>query len=550
MTNKTQTNTPAQLDMLVVGQGVGGMYMLHRARKMGLNVKAIETGDNVGGVWYWNKYPGARVDVLSIDYCYSFSEEIMQEWTWSEKFAAQPEILRYFNFVADKLDLRRDVHFETRATAITYDEARALWLVETDRGLRFEVTYLVMATGPLSIPKGIDIKGVERFRGDIHLSGRWPKEPVNFSGKRVGVIGTGSTGIQIVPVVAQDAEQLYVYQRTPSFTLPMHNAPLDQDYVDQVKAHYPKLRAIARNTPIGGVRPISTRPVFSVTPEEAESLMEEAWQRSGLEFLGLFSDVLVDKEANDVVANFVRRKIAETVKDPETAAALTPHDTPIFARRPCLDTGYYEAYNRDNVHLINCLKTPIEEITENGIRTQDGEIELDIIIGATGYDGLTGSMLALDVIGRDGHKLSDKWAEGATSYLGLMMRGFPNLFVIAGANSPSALANYMLLNEQNADWIGDAVQHMRDTVQTALEPTPEAEAKYMGMIAAIADRLLIAKANNWYVGANIPGKPRFFPLFAGGLNRYSELCAAEAASGYPGFTTEPAQQRTKQSETV
>lgn len=538
MTQENADTDLIKLDMLVVGQGVGGMYMLHHARQMGLNVKAIEAGDNVGGVWYWNKYPGARVDVLSIDYCYSFSEDVMQEWTWSEKFAAQPEILRYFNFVADKFDLRKDVFFETRATAIVYDEACALWTVTTDKGLRFEVKYLVMATGPLSIPKGIDIPGVERFKGDVHLSGRWPKQPVDFKDKRVAVIGTGSTGIQIVPVVAQDAADLYVYQRTPSFTLPMHNAKLDAEYVAQVKTHYPKLRAIARNTPIGGIRPISSRPVFSVSAEEAERLMEDAWNRSGLDLLGLFSDVLIDKEANDVVADFVRRKIKQVVKDPALAEELTPRDYPIFARRPCLDSGYYEAFNRDNVHLVNCLKTPIQEITENGILTEDGEVELDIVIGATGYDGLTGSMLALDVIGRDGRKLSEKWEAGAQSYLGLMMEGFPNLFVIAGANSPSALANYMLLNEQNANWIGDTISYMQDNGVAAIEPKREKELSFMQMVTAIADRLLISKANNWYVGTNIPGKPRFFPLFAGGLNRYAELCAAEVSGGFPGFEKE------------
>ncbi|MEG3123650.1 flavin-containing monooxygenase [Sphingomonas sp. GB1N7] len=524
------------LDALVVGQGFGGMYMLHRARGMGLDVLAIEAGDDVGGTWYWNRYPGARCDVMSIDYSYSFSNDIQQAWTWSEQFAAQPEIWSYAKWVADTLDLRRDIRFETRATSVTFDDDRKLWVVKTDRGDVFEVTYLIMATGPLSVPKGLDIPGKETFAGDIHLSGRWPHQPVDFAGKRVGVIGTGSTGIQIVPVVAEQAEHLVVFQRTPSFTLPMRNRKLDAEYVAQIKAHYPKLRAIARNSFNGGVRAVSTRPVFSVPADECERLMEEAWQHSGIAFLGLFSDLLFDQEANDVVADFVRRKIRETVNDPKTADALTPRDYPIFARRPCLDTHYYEAFNRDNVTLVDCLNEPIVAITENGVRTGTREIALDIIIAATGYDGLTGAMLAVDVIGREGRSLREKWAGGAHSHLGLMMEGFPNLFMIAGANGPSALANFIILNEQNADWICDCIAHLRANGHRTIEATREAEDAYMTLVTDIANRSLMPKANTWYVGANIPGKPRFFPIFAGGLTKYRELCAEAAAAGYRGFT--------------
>ena len=534
-----------RLDMLVVGQGFGGMYMLHRARSMGLEVQAIEAGDDVGGTWYWNRYPGARCDVMSIDYSYSFSDEIMQEWTWSEQFAAQPEIWAYAKWVADKLDLRRSIQFETRATSVTYDDARRVWTVETDRGGVLDVTYLVMATGPLSIPKGLDVPGAERFRGDIHLSGRWPRQPVDFAGKRVGVIGTGSTGIQIVPVVAEQAEQLVVFQRTPSFTMPMRNRKLEPSYVAQIKEHYPELRAFARNTFTGGVRPLSTRPVFSIPAEERERLMEKGWQEGALEFLGLFSDVLFNQKANDVVADFVRRKIAETVHDPATAEILTPRGYPIFARRPCLDTRYYEAFNRPNVSLVDCINEPITEITEAGIRTGQREIELDIIIAATGYDGLTGAMLAVDVKGRDGASLREKWAGGAQSHLGLMMAGFPNLFMIAGANGPSALANFVLLNEQNADWICDCIQFMDAHGHHSIEPTAEAEARYMALVSDIASRSLMPKANTWYVGANIPGKPRFFPIFAGGLNRYRDMCSETAAAGYRGFVFDAATRHTR-----
>jgi cation diffusion facilitator CzcD-associated flavoprotein CzcO len=539
-----------RLDMLIVGQGFGGMYMLHRARGMGLNVRAIEAGDDVGGTWYWNRYPGARCDVMSIDYCYSFSNEIMQEWTWSEQFAAQPEIFAYARWVADKLDLRRDVQFETRATSLVYDDSRAIWTIATDRGDLFEVTYLVMATGPLSIPKGLDVPGAERFSGDVYLSGRWPHHTVDFAGKRVGVIGTGSTGIQIVPVVAEQAKQLVVFQRTPSFTLPMRNRKLGADYVAQIKAHYSELREIAKASFTGGVRPVSTRPVFSVPADERERLMEQAWQESGIVFLGLFSDLLFNQKANDVVADFVRRKIREIVNDPRTAEALTPRGYPIFARRPCLDTNYYQAFNRKNVSLVDCINEPIVELTEKGVRTGAREIELDIIIAATGYDGLTGAMLAMDVKGREGRSLREKWAGGAHSYLGLMMEGFPNLFLIAGANGPSALANFVLLNEQNADWICDCVRYMEDKGHRSVEPIAEAEDSYMTLVSDIAKRSLMPKANTWYVGANIPGKPRFFPMFAGGLNKYREMCTEAAASGYRGFVFDSRETRLRERESA
>jgi cation diffusion facilitator CzcD-associated flavoprotein CzcO len=525
-----------RLDALVIGMGFGGMCMLHLAREAGLDVHAIEAGDNVGGTWYWNRYPGARCDVMSIDYSYSFLDGIQQEWTWSEKFAAQPEILAYANFVADTLDLRRDTSFETRAVSVVFDDARTLWVVETDRGQVFEATYCIMATGPLSIPKGIDIPGRETFTGDIHLTGRWPKHPVDFSGKRVGIIGTGSTGIQAVPVVAEQAAHLTVFQRTPSFTIPMRNSKLSPDYMAQVKAHYPRLRTIARNTHTGGVRPVSTRPMFSVTREEAQRLLEDGWNEGGQAIFGLFSDLLYDQQTNDVVAEFVRGKIKQVVKDPETARVLTPQGYPIFTRRPCLDTNYYEAFNRDNVLLVDCINEPIEEITAIGIRTSEREIPLDIIIAATGYDGLTGAMMAVDIKGRGGRSLREKWAGGARSYLGLMMEGFPNLFMIAGANGPSALANFVILNEDNADWILKCIEYLQSNGHKTIEPTAAAEDRYMALLTEIASKSLIPKAKSWYVGANIPGKANFFPIFAGGFSRYNEMCRQSASAGYAGFT--------------
>ena len=528
-----------RLDALVIGAGWGGMYALHLLRKKGYRVQGIEAGGNVGGTWYWNRYPGARCDVMSIDYCYSFSEEIQQEWTWSEQFAAQPEILAYGNFVADKLDLRSDIRFNTRAASVIYDDARRLWVIETDSGDRYEVTWCIMATGPLSVPKGLDIPGAQDFTGDIHLAARWPHTPVDLAGKRVGVIGTGSTGIQIVPVVAEQCGTLHVFQRTPSFSLPMRNRPLDPDYVAQIKAHYPALRQIARNTLTGGVRPVSTRPFFSIPADEREILMEEAWNHSGLAFLGLFSDLLTNQAANDIVADFVRAKIDTVVKDPDTAERLKPRGYPVFARRPCLDTNYYETFNRANVVLEDCLADPIVRITERGIQTQTRTIDLDVIIAATGYDALTGAMLAIDIKGRGGRSLKDKWSGGAWSNLGLAMEGFPNMFLVASANGPSALANFFILNEQNVDWISDCIDYMRDNGLATIEATAQAEQKWMQHLSQLADTTLFPKANTWYVGANIPGKPRVFGIYVGGLNRYRDKCSDVAERGYEGFTFEP-----------
>ena len=531
----TDNGDVIRLDALVIGAGWGGMYALHRLRGMGLSVKGIEAGDGVGGTWYWNRYPGARCDVMSIDYCYSFSEEIQQEWTWSEQFAAQPEILAYANFVADKLDLRRDIGFETRATSVVFDDARQLWTISTDRGERFEVTYCIMATGPLSVPKGLDIPGADSFGGTILHAARWPHDHQDFTGKRVGVIGTGSTGIQIVPVVAAQAGHLYVFQRTPSFTMPMRNKALDADYIAQVKAHYPALRAYARTTATGGVRPQSTRPLFSVPADERLALMEDAWAKGGLNLFGLFSDVLYYDAANEIVADFVRGKIGEVVEDPETARKLTPVGYPIFARRPCIDTGYYEAFNRDNVTLVDCLIDPIQSIDATGVVTAAGHIDLDVIIVATGYDGLTGAMLAIDITGRDGVSLKDRWSAGSRAYLGLAMAGFPNLFMVAGANGPSALANFFILNEQNVDWTCGAIAHLRDHDFATIEATHEAEDAWMETVAGFASKSLMPRANTWYTGTNIAGKPRVFGIYMGGLGRYTETCNAAAADNYRGF---------------
>ncbi len=526
-----------RVDVIVVGAGFAGMYAVYRFREMGKQVAGIEAGSDVGGVWYWNRYPGARCDLMSVDYSYGFSEEVQQEWTWSEQFAAQPEILAYANFVADRLDLRKHFAFDTRVVSAVWDDAGRVWRATTDGGEILEAPYCIMATGPLSVPKDPDIPGIERFKGQLLRAQRWPHEPVDFSGKRVGVIGTGSTGIQIVQTLGKEAGELFVFQRTPSYTLPMRNHDLDPEYIAEMKRHYPAMREAMRNNPTGGTRPVSTRPFFSLPPSQRLQAMEQAWENGGHTFLGSFADLMTNQEANDQVADFVRDKIGKIVKDPETAEALKPRGYPIFARRACLDTEYYETYNRPNVHLVDCLKAPIVEITEKGVRTEAGETELDILIFATGYDALTGALLAFDVVGRDGLSLKEKWKSGPVSYLGFMVAGFPNLFAPSGPNGPAALANLITIAEHDVDWIAQTIVYMEQNGIETAEATEKAEAAWMELVARLAERSLIRKAKTWWVGSNVKGKPQGLTMFVGGFNKYRDLCAA-AADGYEGMSFE------------
>jgi len=526
------------LDVIIVGAGFGGLYAVYKFREMGLKIAAFEAGGDVGGVWYWNRYPGARVDLPSIDYSYSFSREVEQEWIWSEEFASQPELLAYFNFVADRLDLRKHYQFNTRIVSAVWDAARKLWSVTTDRGETVEATYCVMATGPLSVPRDPDIPGIERYTGELLRAGRWPHHPVSYDGKRVGVIGTGSTGIQVVQEVGRQAGELHVFQRTPSFTMPMRNQKLDPDYVTEVKRNYVGIREVARNSPNGGVRPWTTRAFFSVTPSRRRELLEDAWKAGGLAMLGTFTDLLSNEEANEHVAEFVRDKINGVVADPVTAEQLKPRGYPIFARRPCLDTGYYETFNRPNVHLIDCTTDPIVEITAQGVRTQGCETALDMLIFATGYDGLTGALTAFDVVGRNGRSVNEKWKGGARSHLGLMMEGFPNLFMTTGPNGPAALANIVRISENDVDWIASAITHMADHGLDTIEPTRRAEDDWMDLVFRLAERSLLTKAKTWYVGTNVKDKAQGLSLFTGGFPKYREYCAAAIQNGYRDFVFE------------
>jgi len=531
-----------RVDVVVVGAGFGGLCAVYKFREMGLEVAGFEAGGDVGGVWYWNRYPGARVDLPSIDYSYSFSPEIEQEWTWSEEFAAQPELIRYMNFVADRLDLRKHIRFNTRVTGAAWDEARKCWKVRTDQGDTVEATYCLMATGPLSVPKDPDIPGIERYQGELLRAARWPHRPIGFAGKRIGVIGTGSSGVQIVQEIGRQAGELFVFQRTPSISMPMRNQKLDPGFVAEVKRNYAGLREAARNSPTGGVRPWTTRAYFSVTPARRLQLLEDAWKAGGLAVLGTFTDLMTNAEANAQVAEFIFAKVSEVVKDPATAEKLKPRGYPLFARRPCIDTQYYETYNLPNVHLVDCLDDPIVELTEKGVRTQSGEIELDMIIIATGYDALTGALLACDVAGRGGRKVGDKWKNGPRSYLGIMMEGFPNLFMTTGPNGPSALANIVRTSENDVDWIAGAISHMKKNRQASIEPTLRAEDDWMDLVSRLAERSLILKAKSWWVGANVKGKPQGLPMFTGGFHKYREHCAAAAQDGYRNFSFERAEQ--------
>lgn len=529
-----RSSSAVKYDVVVVGAGFGGMYAVHRFREMGLSVLGIEAGGDVGGVWYWNRYPGARCDLMSLDYCYSFSPEIEQEWTWTEQFAAQPEILAYANFVADRLAIRPLISFNTRVERATYDDAAKTWRIETNAGNVYEAPYCVMATGPLSIPKGVPFEGADEFAGEIYLAAKWPHEPVSFEGKRVGLIGTGSTGIQIAPEVAKTARELVVFQRTPSFTMPMRNVALEPDYVAEIKRNYAGIRQAARNSTIGGVRPQSTRPFFSVTPAQRRALMEDSWKQGGLAMLGTFSDILTNSAANDELADFVRGKIDEVVKDPKTAALLKPQGYPIFARRPCLDTNYYETFNEPHVRLHDCLTDEILHLTRKGVQTRSGETAFDALIFATGYDGLTGALLGFEVTGRNSLPLREVWREGPESHLGIMLSGFPNFFTVAGPNGPAALANLIALGQQNVDWIANAIDYMRREKLTAMEPTPGAQRQWMETVASLAGLSLVSKANTWYTGGNISGKPRGLTMYTGGFLRFSEACR-DAAATYDSF---------------
>jgi cyclohexanone monooxygenase len=523
------------LDAVVVGAGFAGLYMLHRLRGLGLAVRVFEAGDDVGGTWYWNRYPGARCDVESLDYSYSFSDELQQEWRWTERYAAQPEILRYIHHVADRFDLRHDIQLRTRVTAAGWDEAAARWTVRTDRGDVVSARFCVMATGCLSVAQLPELPGLDEFRGCWYHTGSWPHAGVDFTGRRVGVIGTGSSAIQSIPIIATQAKHLYVFQRTPNFSIPARNAPLDPEVERKVKANYAEHRRLARESRIGFVVERREESALAVPPGERQREYERRWARGGLGFAATFPDLLTSREANETAAEFVRAKIRSVVRDPAVAGALTPRGYPVGTKRLCVDTGYYDTFNRDNVTLVDVRASPIETITPDGLKTRDRAYALDSIVFATGFDAMTGALLKIDLRGRGGRTLAAKWADGPRTYLGLAIAGFPNLFTVTGPGSPSVLSNMIVSIEQHVDWIADCITQLRARGGATIEATADAESTWIAHVNEVGNMTLYPLADSWYVGANVPGKPRVFMPYVGGVALYRQICDAVAARDYEGF---------------
>jgi cyclohexanone monooxygenase len=523
-------------DVVVVGAGFAGMYMLHRLRGLGFSVRVYERGSGVGGTWYWNRYPGARCDVESMQYSYSFSDELQQEWDWSERYAPQPEILKYANHVADKYNLRADIQFGARVDRAAFDEDENIWSVATSDGKTVAAKFVVLATGCLSNARMPDIKGLGGFEGQVYHTGNWPLERIDFTGLRVGVIGTGSSAIQSIPVIAEQAKHLTVFQRTPNFSIPAHNAPLTAEERDAFRANYPEIRRFAREVARNGIyTEMPDRGALEDGDNERRAKYEQRWQRGGLTFMSVYNDLALNKAANDTAADFVREKIAEIVGDPETARLLQPTSYPIGTKRICIDTEYFATFNRPNVTLVDIKSNPIDEILPHAVRTGGKDREIDALVLATGFDAMTGSVAKIDITGRDGLTLNGKWAEGPKTNLGLMSAGFPNLFIITGPGSPSVLSNMIVSIEQHVDWISDCIAYMRDHGFDSLEAEKDAEDKWVAHVNEVAFSTLYPQANSWYMGANIPGKPRIFMPYIGGVGPYRQICNEVAAKGYEGF---------------
>lgn len=523
-------------DAVIVGAGFAGMYMLYRLREAGLKARVIEAGDGVGGTWYWNRYPGARCDVESMEYSYDFDEALQQEWEWSERYAPQPEILAYANHVADRFDLRRDITFGTRVTRAAFDEDALEWLVETDAGQSLRASFVVMATGCLSSANVPHFEGLEDFEGDWYHTGQWPQQGVDFTGKRVAVIGTGSSAIQSIPQIARQAAHLTVFQRTANFSVPAHNGPLSPDYVAETKANYRAFRAANRqqHPGFGSRTPRNDQSVLDVDDAERQRRFEESWARGGFGFLAAFNDLGMSEESNKYAAEFVRNKIREIVDDPVTAEQLCPEQV-IGCKRLCVDIGYFETYNRDNVSLVSIKQNPINRITPAGLIIGETEYAFDAIVFATGFDAMTGSLLKIDITGRDGLKLSEKWEAGPRTYLGLQIAGFPNLFTVSGPGSPSVLTNMIVSIQQHVDWIADCILHLRTANKRCIEAQVGAENAWVNHVNEIADMTLYPSCNSWYLGANVPGKPRVFMPYVGGLPLYTQKCNEVAQNEYEGF---------------
>ncbi|MBI1238146.1 MAG: NAD(P)-binding protein [Alphaproteobacteria bacterium] len=537
MSDATRAPLREEVDVVVVGAGFGGLYMAYKAREKGLSVQGFERGDDVGGTWYWNRYPGARCDIESMQYSYAFDPELEQEWDWSERYATQPEILSYIDHVAKRYDLRRHFAFETAVTGATFDEATSRWRVRTDKGDEVIARYIVLATGCLSTTNLPAIKGIESFKGPIYHTGAWPKEGVDFTGLRVGVIGTGSSAIQSIPLMAEQAKHLTVFQRTPNYSIPAHNRPWTEEERRDTKANYRQIRANAMTKPFAFDSFSTDAEATKSTPQEIRAAFQRAWDDGGLGYMNTFADLLLVPEANKMAADFVREKIEGLVDDPDLAKKLMPSHT-VGCKRLCVDTNYYATFNRDNVTLVDLRETPIEEITAEGVRTAAGLVPCDAIVSATGFDAMTGTINRIDIKGRGGERLRDHWADGARAYLGLGVAGFPNLFMITGPGSPSVLTNMLVSIQHHVDWIANAVSYLDDRQIANIEPTTEAENAWVKEVQEIADTTLFPSCGSWYTGSNIEGKPKVFAAYVG-FPPYAEKCADVEAKGYDGFRLTP-----------
>ena len=526
-----------QVDAVIVGAGFSGLYMLHRLRELGYTTRVFDAADDVGGTWYWNRYPGASSDSESHYYCYSFSDEIRKEWQWTCRYPAQPEILEYLNFVADRLDLKKDIQFRTRVIAGHFDEATHSWLVETDRGETVRAQFLITGVGNTSTPSSPDIPGLETFAGKVYHTAVWPHEKVDFTGQRVGLIGTGSSGIQSTPFIAEEAAHLTVFQRTANYSVPARNHQLTDEMRREQSENYEELRRLTLASPIGmSIEPSQTS-ALADSPEQRQAKLDALWEIGGFHFMfSSYNDIVVDIKANAAVADYIAAKIRGTVSDPAVADILCDFNHPVGTKRPPIDTNYYETFNRDNVTIASIRANPIRKVTADGLTLENGDhYPLDAIVFATGFDTVTGALLKMNLHGKGGQSLAEKWKYGPRAYLGLCTAGFPNLFMITGPGSPGILTNFPVCIEQNVDWIADAINRMRETGATEIEASPDAESDWVQMVAEEADKTLLPTVDSWYMNSNIPGKPRVFTAYLSGMPSYAEICADIAKSGYKGF---------------
>ena len=522
-------------DAIIVGAGFGGMYMLHSLNKLGLKTLILEEGKGVGGTWYWNRYPGARCDVQSIEYSYSFSDELQQEWEWSHKYSTQPEILEYANHVADRFNLREHIRFNERVLSAEYVENSKIWKLETNSGNIYQSRYCVMATGSLSSINKPKFPGIDSYTGDWYITGKWPHEKIDLSGKTVGIIGTGSSAVQSIPILAENSKHLTVFQRTANYSIPANNKPLDPEEIRYVKDNYFSIREKQRQGKAGvAFNNMGTKSALEVSKEERLNEYQKRWDMGYSGFISAYTDIGINEDANETAAEFVRSKIREIVKDPVKAEILSPKNA-IGCKRLCADTNYFETYNKENVSLIDVNETPIVSLVPEGVKTTEKIFNFDVVVFAIGFDAMTGALLSINIKGKNGKQLTNKWSEGPRSYLGLCIEGFPNMFTITGPGSPSVLGNMMVAIEQHVEWITKCIKDMESDGKTEIEAQEDAENEWMDHIEEVATHTLRYSCNSWYVGANVPGKKRVFMPYIGGYDVYREKCNEIASEEYSGF---------------